>query len=220
MAATLLGCASSLHDEEDVLPFQRVMRLHGAVDIALDRLGILFDQLESACDAFRAGLGDMTDDENLWEPVAGAWSIRPRGHAIGANAYGPGDFVLDAQIQAPDPPPVTTIAWRLGHVTSGIAGRWEWTFGTRSIPPEDLVDFSPHASAAIDGWWGWMERWQNGLRSLTAEQLDSVGFGQYPWGLDRQIPFVGIVWWTNQEVIHHMAEISLLRDLRRAGIRS
>lgn len=42
-----------------------------------------------------------------------------------------------------------------------------------------------------------------------------MGFSQYPWGLDRSIPSIGIIWWTNQETIHHLAEIALLRDLWR-----
>ena len=52
---------------------------------------------------------------------------------------------------------------------------------------------------------------------MTDEQLDTPGFGQYPWGLDPEIPFAGIVWWTNRELIHHLAECALLRDLWRPG---
>jgi hypothetical protein len=55
------------------------------------------------------------------------------------------------------------------------------------------------------------------LEGLTDEQLDQPGFGQYPWGLDPELPFIGIVWWTNRELIHHLAECALLRDLWRAG---
>jgi hypothetical protein len=34
------------------------------------------------------------------------------------------------------------------------------------------------------------------------------------------VPFIEIVWWVNQEVLHHGAEIALLRDLFRALCRS
>jgi hypothetical protein len=188
------------------------------VDIALDRLGVLLDQWDSAQDLSRPRLEGLADDEYLWEPVPGAWSVRPRGEAVSTDPFGPGDWQLDFQLAAPQPPPVTTIAWRLGHLTTGIAGRWEWTFGSRRRPPEDLVDFTPRAADALTNWQSWLARWRAGLSTLTPEQLDQVGFGQYPWGLDRSIPFVGIVWWTNQEVIHHVAEIALLRDLWRAGV--
>jgi len=48
---------------------------------------------------------------------------------------------------------------------------------------------------------------------LTDEQLDMIGYGQFPYGLDPQLPFIAIVWWTNQELIHHGGEIGVLRDL-------
>ena len=188
------------------------------MDIALDRLGVLLNQLDSARDMGQPRLEDLADDEYLWEPVSGCWSVRRRSENVGAQAYGPGDWQLDFELNPPEPSPVTTIAWRLGHLTSGIAGRWEWTFGSRRRSPEDLVDFTPSAAKALAEWWSWLARWREGLATLTPEQLDQVGFGQYPWGLDRSIAFVGIVWWANQEIIHHLAEIALLRDLWRAGM--
>ncbi|MEU2408614.1 DinB family protein, partial [Streptomyces rubiginosohelvolus] len=46
--------------------------------------------------------------------------------------------------------------------------------------------------------------------------LDTVGYSTYPNGSDAEDLFVDIVWWVNQEVLHHGAEIALLRDLYRA----
>jgi len=37
----------------------------------------------------------------------------------------------------------------------------------------------------------------------------------YPEGSDPEEPFIEIVWWVNQELLHHGAEIALLRDLYR-----
>jgi hypothetical protein len=45
---------------------------------------------------------------------------------------------------------------------------------------------------------------------------DEVGRCTCPHGSDAEEPFVDIVWWVNQEVLHHGAEIALLRDLYRA----
>ena len=42
------------------------------------------------------------------------------------------------------------------------------------------------------------------------------GYGAYPYGLDPQLPFIGVVRWTNRELIHHLAEVALLRDLYAA----
>ncbi len=116
----------------------------------------------------------------------------------------------------PDESPVTTIAWRLGHVHSDFAGRWEWTFGQRR-PPELLVDFSPTAAVAVERFWALMSRWRDSVAALTDEQLDTVGFGQYPHGSDPDEPFIAVLRDANLEFIHHFAEIALLRDLWRAG---
>ena len=43
-----------------------------------------------------------------------------------------------------------------------------------------------------------------------------LGHSTYPDGSDPEEPFLDIVWWVNQEVLHHGAEIALLRDLYRA----
>ena len=186
------------------------------MDLRLDRVGLLLDQLESTCEFSRARLEGLTDDEYLWEPAPGAWSVRPRERAVTSRAYGPGAWVLDLEIPEPDPAPVTTIAWRLGHLTSGFEGRWHWTFGERSTDPKLLVDFTPSAALALERFWSLVGRWRDSVDAMTGEQLDKPGFGQYPYGLDPGLPFIGIVWWTNRELIHHLAECALLRDLWRA----
>jgi hypothetical protein len=54
-------------------------------------------------------LDGLTDQEYLWEPTAGCWTIR----------LGPQDtWTWDFAWPVPDPPPVTTIAWRLAHITN------------------------------------------------------------------------------------------------------
>jgi hypothetical protein len=40
-----------------------------------------------------------------------------------------------------------------------------------------------------------------------------------PYGSDAEEMFIDIVWWVNQEVLHHGAEIALLRDLYRDSSR-
>ncbi|MBV8932099.1 MAG: DinB family protein, partial [Kutzneria sp.] len=46
--------------------------------------------------------------------------------------------------------------------------------------------------------------------------LDTVGHSSYPYGSDPDDPFIEVVWWVNQELLHHGAEIALIRDLYRA----
>lgn len=182
------------------------------MEIRTDRLGLLLDQLDTSIEISKARLEGMTDDEYLWQPAPEAWSVRRRGEARTSRASGAGDWVLEFEPGEPQPAPVTTIAWRLGHLTSMFFGRWEWTFGGRE-QGKDAVVFSPSAGEALDRFWALVEQWRAAVAGLTDEQMDMVGFGQFPDGLDPQIPFVGIVWWMNREFIHHLAEIALLRDL-------
>lgn len=116
----------------------------------------------------------------------------------------------------PDDTPVTTIAWRLGHLHSCFAGQWEWTFGERRREPRLLVDFTPSADLALERFWQLIDRWRGSVAAVTEEQLDTVGFSQYPYGSDPDDPFITVVAGANLEFIHHMAEIALLRDLWRA----
>ncbi|MGY4922093.1 DinB family protein [Streptomyces sp. 900105755] len=224
------------------------------------RLGVLLDQFDITREQAQVRLTGLGDEEYLWEPVPGSWSIRRREAAATPRAYGPGDWVLDkgapdipaseyaevarqvaagmtvAKIaddwsvsvqrveeiladtapQEPDRTAVTTIAWRLGHLHSGFAARWEWTFGTRRQDPAQLVDFTPVAALAVDRFWADVDRWRADVATVTDEQLDTVGFSQYPSGSDPDDPFVDVVSNTNLELIHHMAEIALLRDLWQA----
>ncbi|MFF7468875.1 DinB family protein [Streptomyces sp. NPDC008092] len=225
------------------------------------RLGLLLDQFDIARERAQVRLTGLGDEEYLWEPAPGSWSIRRRAEATTPRAYGPGDWVLDlgapdipageyaevarqvaagmtvAKIAAdwsvsvervqqildrtappePDRTAVTTIAWRLGHLHSQFAGGWEWTFGERRRDPKEMVDFTPSAALALDRFWADVDRWRDSVAGVTDEQLDTVGFSQYPYGSDPDDPFVDVLWGTNLELIHHMAEIALLRDLWQAG---
>src|SRR5687768_15222630 len=87
----------------------------------------------------RPGLEGLTDDEYFWEPVKDCWSLRPRSEATSPMAAGGGDYVLDWAWPEPDPSPVTTIAWRLGHLIIGV-------FGSRNAnhfggPPADYMTY-------------------------------------------------------------------------------
>jgi hypothetical protein len=205
-------------------------------DHRTDRLGVLLDQLDRAREiakarldgvaspaslpegeplAPRTGDGPLTDEEYLWEPVPGAWSIRRRGEAASPRPFGPGDWQIDGATGDPDPTPVTTIAWRLGHLHWCFAGEWEWSFGERRRPPAELVDFSPSAVVALERFWATMDRWRDSVAAMAPEQLDTVGFGQNPNSSAPEEPFITVIAGANIELIHHMAEIALLRDLYR-----
>src|SRR3984957_20469552 len=70
----------------------------------------------------RPRLDGMTDTEYRWQPVTGAWNVRPRGTGSAPLQVGTGEFAIDLAVPAPVPAPVTTIAWRLGHIIVGVLG--------------------------------------------------------------------------------------------------
>src|SRR5262245_31863558 len=92
----------------------------------------------------RPRLDGLTDDEYLWEPVPGCWSVRPR--AAAPEAYGSGDYVVEFAWPTPSRAPVTTIAWRLAHIIVGVLGaRSASHFGG---PPCDFETFAYAGTAA------------------------------------------------------------------------
>lgn len=185
------------------------------MDIRLDRVGMILDQLTSSVEISRDRFAGLTDDEYFWEPAQPSWSLRRRADATTERVLGSGDWVLELA-RDPEPPPVTTIAWRLNHLVDMFEARWHWTFGPRETDPAVLVDFSPSAETTLDRLWSQTDRWLKDAPTLTDDQLDVPGHGQFPYGLDPHIPFAGILWWMNREFIHHAAEVALLRDLHRS----
>ncbi len=160
----------------------------------------------------RPRLAGLTDDEYLWEPVAGCWNVRRRTESTAATAPGSGDYTVDFAFPQPEPPPVTTIAWRLAHIIVGCFGmRNAAHFGG---PPADYQThrYAGTAEQALgqldDGYAAWVR----GVRALGTGGLSE------PCGPAEPFPdacMAELVLHIHREVIHHGAEIALLRDLYR-----
>lgn len=179
------------------------------------RLRPLLDQFEFERDRLLARLDGMTDDEYLWEPVPGCWSIRPRAETHIRQAYGGGPWVIESARPAPDPPPFTTLAWRLCHLACGLVLRADYTIGTHAMTRADYI-VPANATDGIASLAAACADWYAALLATTDADLDRIGHCQFPYGLDPTVPFWQTVWWVNQELLHHGAEIALLRDLYRA----
>jgi len=176
----------------------------------------ILKQLEFYWDfQFRPRLVGLSDEEYLWEPVEGAWSLRPSG---------PGGR-LEPEFIRPDPPipPVTTIAWRAVHIGRDVLGnRARALFGTSSAPegadmfddrhwPEPLPSTANDALAMLDEAY---ELWHSGIAALDdAEALRPIGPLGGPFAEDSM---AALALHLNREVMAHGAEICLLRDLYRA----
>jgi hypothetical protein len=176
---------------------------------------LLVGQLEFYWDVhLRPRLDGLTDEEYFWEPVEGCWSLR----------RGPdGGYRLDGGRQESAPPPLTTIAWRLVHVgATCLANRASTFFGDGSVPG-DADMFDPrHVPADLPGGGAeaiaFLERsyrhWHDGIAGLDDEGLARpLGPRGGPYAED---PMAELIAHINREVMHHGAELCLLRDLYRA----
>jgi hypothetical protein len=157
----------------------------------------------------RPRFAGLTDEEYLWEPVAGCWNLRPREAATTPMAAGGGAWVLDFAMPEPQPAPVTTIAWRIGHLLVGV-------FGSRNAshfggPPVDYpsYDYPSRAQDALDQLDQMYDAWVAGIRALGPDEL-AQPCGEYGF---EESTMAALILHIHREVIHHGAEIALLRDL-------
>ena len=205
-------------------------------DIA-PRLAPLLAQFDFACqrltDRMTGPAGDsgtgvpieipgLTNEEFRWEPVANCWSIRRHSDGPGPGAttlVGAGEWGFDtARPEHPWPPPFTTIAWRFGHLIEMITLRADHTIGNHALTRDDF-HFTGDVEQALADFESGATAWREALTSADDAELDRVGRSTYPYGSDPEDPFIDLVWWVNQELLHHGAEIALLRDLFREKFR-
>lgn len=159
----------------------------------------------------RPRLSGLTDTEYLWEPVPGAWNVRPRGTGSAPLQGGSGEVTIDFAAPAPVPAPVTTIAWRIGHLVVGcLAMRNASHFGG---PPADYFSwrYAAGADEALDQLDTEVARWLAGVESLGEDGLtEPCGLAEGPYA---ELSMATLVLHIHRELIHHLAEIALLRDL-------
>ncbi|CAN3127282.1 DinB family protein [Mycobacterium sp. smrl_JER01] len=149
----------------------------------------------------RPRLDGLTDEEYFFEPVPHCWTVR---------SDSPRPFP-DFAFPPPDPEPFTTIAWRMAHVIVGVlAVRTHSHFGG---PPADYQswDYAAGADAALRQLDDAYAAWITGVRALTdADLAKPCGPAEGAWA---DAPMTTLILHINREVIHHGAEISMLRDL-------
>lgn len=150
----------------------------------------------------RGRLEGLTDDEYFWEPVPSCWTI----HADGRGDWG---MVWD------EPAPFTTIAWRLSHIVDCLwAPRCALWLGLEPVPREWDNRHPVTAEDAI----ALLERahavWRGYIEAMSEERLwQKQGEIAYPYHEETSAAFVLHIL---DELIHHGAEVGVLRDLYRA----
>lgn len=160
---------------------------------------LLADQLDFHWSRqLRPRLDGLSDDEYFWQPVPDCWTVHPDGGV---------DFVYPE----PEPTPVTTISWRLAHVIIGVfAMRNHSHFGGPAADYESWP-YATDAATALAQLDTEYQRWTAGVRALSDDDLNRpCGPAEGPYADE---PMSVLVLHINREVIHHGAEIALLRDL-------
>ncbi|KAB8190652.1 DinB family protein [Nonomuraea phyllanthi] len=158
----------------------------------------------------RDRLDGLTDDEYFWEPVPGCWNVRPRGTGTAPVQAGSGAMTIDFAMPMPEPAPVTTIAWRLGHVIVGVLAVRNATHFGRASTDYHSYEYAATASEALAQLDAEYATWLAGVESLGEAELARPCGEEGPFA-DRSMAELALH--INRELIHHLAEVCLLRDL-------
>jgi hypothetical protein len=173
--------------------------------MAVDWNAELLDQLDFYWHrSLRPRLDGLTDREYLWEPVEGCWSVRTAGD---------GTYMVDWAWPAPDPPPFTTIAWRICHIAVPVLGiRASNQFGDGSLTVASAA-WPGTAAGGIALLESSYAAWKSGLSALDESDLARpTGPSEGPY---RDHPLATLILHVNREVMHHGGEIGVVRDLYR-----
>jgi len=158
---------------------------------------------EKAYDRLHTRLAGLTDEEYLWEPAPLAWSVRDT----------PAGLRFDFGLMPVAPAPITTIAWRLTHIIDLLReDRCPRVLGVPPTADVDEVWITRSATEAISLLERSFATWRGYLAATDPERLFEESEG---WG-DRFTFALHII----DELIHHAAEVGLLRDLYLAAATS
>jgi len=168
-----------------------------------------------ACCGSGAPAGRPSPARPAWTPArpAAASRLPPRtlsrrGENPTPLSHGTGEFTMDYAEPPYDREPVTTIAWRLAHLID--------IFGSPAAPhfTEDrpAVTFPGTAAEALRQLDEGHDAWIKDVRGLGA-----AGLAQPQGTLSppeyANAPMARLVMYNHMEIIHHGAEVCLLRDL-------
>ena len=153
-------------------------------------------------DLLQARIADLGDEEMSWAPVEDCLRM--------------GEPAPQVSHFDGTPSPVATIGWRLEHIAAGLTEERivQWLSA-----PVDVPAVPAHETAEqLRAWVASAADWFCGLvTSLGDEHLaQPLGPVAGMWGGG---PRAGFVMHMTNEAIHHGAEVAVLRDLWRAGLR-
>ena len=166
-----------------------------------------------------ARLAGLTDEEYLWEPVSGCWSVRPDADGVWRPDLGPLGTTW-----TPPPEPFTTIAWRLWHLGASPSPSWPphdvrspqefaQQYFTQSARASEGVSDAATATLLVAANWepipALIESFDEDALLAPMGEMAGPYADASAWGLLLHVA---------DELIHHSAEVGVLRDLYRAQV--
>ncbi|NIK59431.1 DinB family protein [Kribbella shirazensis] len=166
----------------------------------------LLDLSDFAWQRLRQRVEGLTDDEYLWEPFDGCWTVRKTDDR----------YVADGSRIPPAPAPFTTLAWRITHIVDVLqAERTATWFGHTATDDKPGVPGS--AAAALEALDHAYEIWRRRLAALSQQDLDRpMGEIAGPYAENDGTSFALHIL---DELIHHGAEVGTVRDFYQ-GLRA
>jgi uncharacterized damage-inducible protein DinB len=167
-------------------------------------------------------LEGLTDQEYLWEPVANCWSVRQTGDGLWRADIGPHGTAVSGEVSR-SCPPVTTIAWRMWHLGATPAPGWppyDVDSGTAFVKAWFEQGATPDigvgsADAAIDLLRTNWSRFATLSASFSDEELfEGMGDAAAHY---RDSSLYSLLLHIVDELIHHGAEVAVMRDLYAAA---
>lgn len=160
---------------------------------------VVLDGLDQAWDPFIERVADLTEQEYRWEPATPCWNV----HLTDDGWH------VDWADPDPVPAPVTSIAWRSWHIVEALDGYSARLFGSTGAGLEGTAWVADWASARplLDAAW---RVFRTGVAGWGDEMFELLG---PQWGPFAQHTRLDLVFHARREVVHHAAEIALLRDL-------
>jgi hypothetical protein len=163
---------------------------------------LLANEMNETWSMLLAWVEGLTDAEFFWEPVPGCWTV---------HTDDKGQWIVDYEKPAPDPPPFTTIAWKLDHLASCKIMYHEYAFGQARLDWEG-ISIPPTASESIHQLTEAQIKLKTTLDGMHDRQLEEPC--RTNWG--EMWPTWKIFWTMISHDLQHGSEISCLRDLFRA----
>jgi hypothetical protein len=147
----------------------------------------------------------LTESAYVWEPVANCWTVRSTDDG----------WVADWDDSDPQPAPLTTIAWRMWHIGVDCLDSYSSRFGAERGTGLAGTQWVGTATEALD----MMDQAWTVFRGIVASWDDSILMTPLgpTWGPYGEQPHLDLATHATREVVHHLAEISLLVDLHLAG---